>query len=66
MTSHMLKQSDNFKNFEEWFFVKHVVNNNSLVYKLQDQAGEDMKGMLYAKELQKVTEPDSCLIEKAI
>ena len=49
---------------EELFVVKHVVNNNPTVYKLQDQTGEDIKGTFYAKELQKVTEPESYRIEK--
>ena len=51
---------------EELFVVKHVVNNNPTVYKLQDQVGEDIKGTFYAKELQKVAEPESYRIEKVI
>ena len=31
-----------------------------------DQAGEDIKGLLYSKELQKVTKPESYRIEKVI
>ena len=50
---------------EELFVVKHVVNS-STVYKLQDQAGEDIKGTFYSKEIQKVTEPESYRIEKVI
>ena len=51
---------------EELFVVKHAVGNNPTVYKLQDQAGEDIKGTFYSKEIQKVTEPESYRIVKVI
>ena len=51
---------------EELFVVKHAVGNNPTVYKLQDQAGEDIKGTFYSKEIQKVTLPESYRIEKVI
>ena len=51
---------------EELIVVKHAVGNNPTLYKLQDQAGEDIKGMFYSKELEKVTEPESYRIEKVI
>ena len=37
---------------EKLFVVKHVVNNNPTVYKLQDQAGEDIK----ERSMQKTSE----------
>ena len=51
---------------KELFLVKHAVGNNPTVYKLQDQAGEDIKGTFYSKEIQKVTEPESYRIVKVI
>ena len=51
---------------EELFVVKHAVGNNPTVYKLQDQAGEDIKGTFYSKDIQKVTEPESYHIERVI
>ena len=36
---------------EEFFVVKHAVGNNPTVYKLQDQAGEDIQGPFYSKEI---------------
>ena len=51
---------------EELFVVKHAVGNNPTVYKLQDQAGEDIKGTFYSKDSQKVTEPESYHIERVI
>ena len=51
---------------EELIVVKHAVGNNPTLYKSQDQAGEDIKGMFYSKELEKVTEPESYRIEKVI
>ena len=51
---------------EELFVVKHAVGNNPTVDKLQDQAGEDKKEMLYSNELQKITEPESHHIGKVI
>ena len=41
-----------------------AVGNNPTVYKLQDQAGEDIKGTFYSKEIQKVAEPESYRIKK--
>ena len=37
---------------EELFVVKDAVGNDLTVYKLQNQAGEDIKGTFYSKELQ--------------
>ena len=51
---------------EELFVVKHVVGSNPTVYKLQDQAGEDINRTFYSKEIQKVTEPGSYRMEKVI
>ena len=51
---------------EQLFVVKHAVGNNLTVYKLQNQAGEVIKGTFYSKEIQKVTEPESYRIEKVI
>ena len=48
------------------FSVTHVVYHNPTVYKIQDQAREDKKGTLYAKELQKVNEPESYCMKKVI
>ena len=51
---------------EELFVVKHAVGNNPTVDKLQDQAGEDKKEMLYSNEIQKITKPESYYIGKVI
>ena len=51
---------------EEIFIVKYIVNGNPRVYKLEDQAKEEIKGTFYKEELQKVEEPDSYRIEKVI
>ena len=51
---------------EQLFVAKHAVGNNLTVYKLQDQAGEVIKGTFYSKEIQKVIEPESYRIEKVI
>ena len=44
---------------EELFVVKHSIGNNPTVYKLHDQAGEDIKRTFYSKMFQKVIEPES-------
>ena len=51
---------------KELFAAKHAIGTNPTVYKFQDQAGEDIKGMFYSKEIQKVTVPVSYRIEKVI
>lgn len=51
---------------EEIFIVKNVIKSIPFVYKITDQAGEDIKGTFYQEELQKVTEPRTYRIEKVI
>ena len=51
---------------EEIFRVKFIVNGTPPVYKIEDQAKEEIKGTFYKEELQKVEEPDSYRIEKII
>ena len=51
---------------EELFVVKSTVPGNTTVYKLEDQNGEDLKGVFYSEELQKVSEPSSYRVEKVI
>ena len=51
---------------EEVFIVTHYVYGNPTVYKISDQAGEEIKGTFYYEELQKVVEPDAYRIERII
>ena len=51
---------------EEIFIIQSKIDGNPIVYKLVDQAGEDIKGTFYARELQKVIEPKAYRIEKVL
>jgi len=51
---------------EEIFIIRERLPGQPTCYKLKDQAGEDLKGMFYAAELQKVVEPSTYRIEKVI
>ena len=51
---------------EEIFVIRKILHGNPITYKLKDQAGEDLKGMFYEAELQKVIEPSTYRIEKVI
>ena len=51
---------------EEIFTITHVIKGNPIVYKVEDDSGESIKGTFYEKELQKVTPPETYRIEKVI
>ena len=51
---------------EEIFYIEYKMNGMPPVYKLKDQADESIKGIFYAKELQKVIEPDTYRIERIV
>ena len=51
---------------EEIFIISHKLSGNPVVFKVKDQADEQVDGIFYQKELQKVSEPDAYKIEKII
>ena len=51
---------------EEIFIISHKLSGDPVVFKVKDQADEQVDGIFYEQELQKVSEPDAYKIEKII
>ena len=51
---------------EEIFIISHKLPGDPVVYKVKDQADEQVDGIFYQQELQQVSEPDFYKIEKII
>ena len=51
---------------EEIFIISHKLSGNPVVFKVKDQADEQVEGIFYQQELRKVSEPDAYKIEKII
>ena len=51
---------------EEIFIISHKLSGDPVVFKVKDQADEQVDGIFYQQELQKVSEPDAYKIEKII
>ena len=51
---------------EEIFIISNKLPGDPVVFKVEDQAGEQVDGIFYQQELQKVGEPDAYKIEKII
>ena len=51
---------------EVFQIVSVIPNSRPVVYTIKDYSGEEVAGTFYAKELQKIKEPDSYVIESVI
>ena len=51
---------------EEYFTVHKRLLRTPVVYRLRDLNGEDLLGVFYERELQKITPPDEHMVEKVI
>ena len=51
---------------EEIFVITHILSGFPTVYKIKDQSDEEIKGVFYEQELQKVPTPEEYRIEKII